>query len=87
MVVTVHVTVSFDPKDSQIFLDALKELWLQVKEQEEDILFFDVSENVEEPGTFHMVEVWAKDLDYLSTVGLMGYYRLAANLSSRFRRN
>ena len=70
VVTTVHVTLTFDPKDSPVFLDALKKLWRQVKDQEEDILFFDVSESATEPGTFHLIEVWARDLQFLNTVRL-----------------
>ena len=83
VVTTIHVTVVFDPRDSQTFLNALKELWLQVVEQERDILFFDVSESVAEPGTFHLVEVWAKDLDYLNNVSTTNPFSLSHLISWR----
>lgn len=66
-VTTARVTLTFDPKDSHVFLDALRELWEQAKE-EEDLLFFDVSESSTTPGTFHLIELWARDIDYLSAV-------------------
>jgi quinol monooxygenase YgiN len=69
-VTTVRVTIKFDPSDSQTFLDALRELWQQAR-LEDDLLYFDLSESVTNPGTFYLIEIWARDIEYLQNVRLL----------------
>ncbi len=61
------VTIAVDPSDSQTFLDALRGVHNEAK-QEQDLLFFDIGESQDHPGTFHLVEIWAKDRGWLSNV-------------------
>jgi quinol monooxygenase YgiN len=64
---TLWATISVDPADSPTFLDALRGLHNEAA-HDPDLLFFDLSESYDTPGTFHLVEIWAKDRDYLLNV-------------------
>ena len=62
--------ITVDPADSETFLNALREVHDETKRLAE-LLFFDLSRSQESPGTFHLVEIWAKDLQYLQNVCLL----------------
>ncbi len=64
---TLAILITVDSADSQTFLNALRELHNETKKLAE-LLFFDISGNEENPGTFHLIEIWAKDLQYLQDV-------------------
>ncbi len=66
-VTTVRVTIRVDPADVQVFVDALAVAWEELS-REEDLLFYDLSQDVTDPGKFLMVEFWAKDVDFLQNV-------------------
>ena len=66
-VTTVRVTIRVDPADAQALMDALAVAWEELS-REEDLLFYDLSQDVTDPGRFLMVEFWAKDVEYLKNV-------------------
>ena len=66
---TLAVLITVEPADLQTFLNALHEVHNETKKLAE-LLFFDLSQSQENPGTFHLIEIWAKDIQYLLNVCL-----------------
>ena len=68
-VTTLAVLITVDPSDAKTFQNALREVHNHTKKLAE-LLFFDLSTVPGKPGTFHLIETWSKDKDYLLNVCL-----------------
>jgi quinol monooxygenase YgiN len=58
-----HVAIQVAPKDVPAFLEALKPCW-QACVNEPECLFFDVTQDPENPGSFRFVEAWSKGKEW-----------------------
>lgn len=63
----VRVTIKVDPADAQTVIDAITECWTELS-FEPELLYYDASQSVTDPGTFYQVELWARDAEYLQNV-------------------
>lgn len=71
-----HVgTIKIDPADTETFLKAFRECWVQVC-KEPECIYFDIFHSQTEPGRFHFVEVWSKGNDWFMDVQIKkDYYK------------
>lgn len=67
---TPHLGVSFslkykvDPSNSAKFTEALRKCWEHTS-KEPECLYFEVFHSPNEAGTFRLVEIWAKDMEWM----------------------
>lgn len=66
-ITTLTILMRFDLQDRQTFLDALRVI-NKITRKLPELLFFDISESQEHPGTFHLVEIWSKSMEHLLNV-------------------
>jgi quinol monooxygenase YgiN len=64
---TLHVKVTFDPKDRETFLKYFRPAFDAVK-AEPECAYFVVGEDVQQPGTFRWTEGWTKDVNWFMAV-------------------
>ena len=76
----VRVTIKVDPADAQTVIDAIAECWTELS-LEPELLYYDASQSVTDPGTFYQVELWARDVEYLQNVRYT-YWQTGSNWSS-----
>lgn len=63
--VTFHVTIKVSPTNISAFLSALRPCWAATR-RDPECLYYDVFHSTTEPGTFSVVEVWAKDSAWIT---------------------
>lgn len=68
--VTPHQGVTFslkykvDPVNTQKFVEALRKCW-ESTSKEPECLYFEVFHSPSEPGTFRLIEIWSKDVEWM----------------------
>ncbi|KAI7978284.1 hypothetical protein EIK77_001227 [Talaromyces pinophilus] len=65
--ISVHVTITIDPKDKDAFLTALKPTFDAVKAEPLN-LFFEISYDEKNPGVFKLIESWNCTSEYIMSV-------------------
>jgi quinol monooxygenase YgiN len=65
--ISVHVTITIDPKDKDTFLTALKPTFDAVKAEPLN-LFFEISYDEKNPGVFKLIESWNCTAEYIMSV-------------------
>lgn len=65
--ISVHVTITIDPKDKDAFLAALKPTFEAVKAEPLN-LFFEISYDEKNPGVFKLIESWNCTAEYIMSV-------------------
>ena len=63
----VFVEIQVAPENAKVFLDGLRISYDGVA-SEKECIFYDLFEEVEQPGLFHIVEVWTKDKEWFEKV-------------------
>ncbi|GAM33818.1 hypothetical protein TCE0_013r00994 [Talaromyces pinophilus] len=73
--ISVHVTITIDPKDKDAFLTALKPTFDAVKAEPLN-LFFEISYDEKNPGVFKLIESWNCTSEYIMSTQLQkDYYK------------
>lgn len=65
--ISVHVTITIDPKDKDTFLAALKPTFDAIKAEPLN-LFFEISYDEKNPGVFKLIESWNCTSEYIMSV-------------------